>query len=401
MAENNLAVTKTKTAAELGEDVKANAKKSAPVTTFVGMNSLQIGNFLQEKYALQIAQLLPVTNKLGAERAISQAVLVISQNEALKECTPQSVIGSIMKAAMYGFNPNTEMGQCWFIPYNNNKQINGQWVTKKECQFQIGVRGWVKMLQNTGLVKRIINKAVHIEDEFSEVCGSKSEIIHKPCGKQVTWETLHCAYAIIEIILKDSKGKTLLDATGQVITGVYDLVMYKEEIDRLRKKGVKTADKSKLQGGWVDDAGEMGKAKVLKKLIKDELSHSDELMGVVDIDEKVFDITEANMATRELKPVSVESESEPENVEVLEVQEVVEAQKEKPFGEKIDIVSDIFADVRSGKLPITALTPSKEQVALICELISDGVIDISVIPDELLKINKLKNAVFEIEKKAS
>lgn len=380
---------------ELGKQIVANAKKSAPVTTFVGMNSLQIGNFLQEKYALQIAQLLPVTNKLGAERAISQAVLVISQNEALKECTPQSVIGSIMKAAMYGFNPNTEMGQCWFIPYNNNKQVNGQWVTKKECQFQIGTRGWVKMLQNTGLVKRIINKAVHIEDEFSEICGSKSEIIHKPCGKQVTWDTLHCAYAIIEIILKDSKGKTLLDAAGQVITGVYDLVMYKDEIDRLRKKGVKTADKSKLQGGWVDDAGEMGKAKVLKKLIKDELSHSDELMGVVDIDEKVFDITDANMATRELKPVSVESESEPENVEV------VEAQKEKPFGEKIDIVSDIFADVRSGKLPITALTPSKEQVALICELISDEVIDITVIPDELMKINKIKNAVFEIEKKAS
>ena len=115
-------------AKDLGSKIQQSAKqgveKAKPVTTFVGMNSIQIADFLKEKYALQIAQLLPVTNKLKAERVISMAVLVISHNESLKECTPSSVIGSIMKAAMFGFNPLPNLGQCWFIYFvSNNKRV--------------------------------------------------------------------------------------------------------------------------------------------------------------------------------------------------------------------------------------------------------------------------------------
>jgi len=385
-------------AKELGGKIQQSAKqgvqKSAPVTTFVGMNSVQIGDFLKEKYFYQIAQLLPVTNKLSAERIIAQSVLVISQNDSLKECTPQSVIGSIMKAAMYGFNPNAEMGQCWFIPYNNNKQIDGNWVTKKECQFQIGVRGWVKMLQNTGLVKRIINKAVHVDDEFLEVCGSKSEIIHKPCGQQVTWETIHASYAIIEIILKDGNGKILLDAMGQPITGVYDLVMYKPELDRIRKKGVKTADKSKLQGGWVDDAGEMAKAKVLKKLIKDELSHSDELMNIVGADEKVFDISDANMAKKEIVATPEVQQEETENVEV-ETVEVVETGKIGIIG--VDNTTAIFNNIRNGVYLPTEI--AKEYIEQIAFEIGKGIVPISDVPNELLIVKEIENAVLLIEQK--
>lgn len=385
---------------DLVNRVKASAKegveKAKPVTTFVGMNSVQIGNFLQEKYALQIAQLLPVTNKLSAERIIAQAVLVIGQNDSLKECTPQSIIGAIMKAAMYGFNPNPEMGQCWFIPYNNNnKQVNGQWLTKKECQFQIGVRGWVKLLQNTGLVKRIINKAVHIEENFKEVGGSKSEIIHDISGRQVTWETLHCAYAIIHIILKDNKGKILLDNLGQPIVGVYDLVMYKDEIDRLRKKGVKAADKSKLQGGWVEDAGEMAKAKVLKKLIKDELSYSDELMGIVNADEQIFDISDANMATKELIPTPVEeTAAESENVDFVDVQETVAETNDKNHW--VGKTLDFLAEIHKNGVP-KDIQPL--MIHNICSLIENGTTPIEYIPNELLSIKEIENAIFEREKK--
>lgn len=401
MAENNLAVTKTKTAAELAQDVKANAlKNTVKQTGFVGLTSVQLNRFLEREYGLQIQQLLPDCNKAKVQKVIAQAVLVISQNEALKECTPQSVIAAICKAAMYGFNPNQEMGQCWFIPYNNSYQDEqGQWQSKKECQFQMGARGWVQRVQNTGLVKRIINKAVHINDEFSEICGSKSEIIHKPCGEQVTWDTLFASYAIIEIILKDSKGRVLLDASGQPIVGIFDLVMYKPEIDRLRKMGVPKweRNKDKLLNAWVNNSGEMAKAKVLKKLIKDELPHSDEMEDMIESDEKVFDITQANMAKKGLIPVPVE-ENEPENVEVLEVMETQKIVENAWDGNNV-VFDNIWTAIVKGEIKPEEIEYSA--IDVICEKIKSGVIPYTDVPNELLSIKDIENAVFSMEQKTA
>lgn len=389
---------------DLGSKIQQSAKqgveKAKPVTTFVGMNSIQIADFLKEKYALQIAQLLPVTNKLKAERVISMAVLVISQNESLKECTPSSVIGSIMKAAMFGFNPLPNLGQCWFIPYINSKQdAQGQWFKEKECQFQIGEKGYLKLAQNTGLIKRLISSAVHVEDEFFETLGYGATITHVPKPNvEKTWENLYAAYCIVEIIMTDSKGKIVTDTSGTPITNTVHTVLYKNDIDRLRKMGVKTADKTKMQGGWVDSPFEMAEVKAVKKCLKDKVPLSDEAHDALFNDEKIFDITDANMATKELAPVpTAEPENmEAETIEVMEVQEVV-SEKELPLSPKTYEVDKIFQDVVSGKMPITALTPAKPQIALICELILNGTIIVADVPNELLSVKEIENAIYTVE----
>ena len=356
---------------KLAELVKANALKTqVKEKGFVGMNSVQIGLFLSNEYDLQIAQLLPVTNKLSAERIISMAVMVISGNENVKACTPASIIGAVMTCAMLGFNPLPAMNQAFFIPYAG------------KCEFQIGYKGWLQLLFNTGQVQSIITDAVHIEDKFQNIRGTDAKIIHEPCEKLITFETFRGAYAIVN--LKNG--------------GSFPLYFPKEKIEHLRKKGVKgkNADKNFLQNAWGTDYAAMGVVKVLKALIHNNLPLSDELQNAIKNDEAIIDITDANMATKELKPVSVESENEPENVEVLEVQEVAEVLEinDNNWVEKtVKFVANccIFGVPKD----ISAI-----MVHNMCDLISNGTIDIQNLHDDFLLIEEIKSTVFEIEKTA-
>jgi len=358
--------------ADLANKLKAAAKdgvqKSAPVTTFVGMNSVQIGSFLQEKYALQIAQLLPVTNKLSAERIISMAVMVISQNESVKACTPASIIGAVMTCAMLGFNPLPAMNQAFFIPYAG------------KCEFQIGYKGWLQLLFNTGQVQSIITDAVHVDDKFQNIRGTDAKIIHEPCEKLITFETFRGAYAIVNL------------KSG----GSFPLYFPKEKIEHLRKKGVKgkTADKSFLQNAWGTDYAAMGVVKVLKALIHNNLPLSDELQTAVKNDSSIIDITAANMATKELIPVSTE---DVEAVEVVEVKEIVTQESFAINPESFDDTTFYFWFEWAKQNPLIEFNHDTTQE--IVRRILIGEIDIKEVPNEWLSSKAIENAVLTAEQK--
>jgi len=365
--------------ADLANKLKAAAKdgvqKSAPVTTFVGMNSVQIGSFLQEKYALQIAQLLPVTNKLSAERVIAQATMVIAQNEGLKNCTPQSVIGGIMTAAMFGLNPLPALNQCFFIPYQENKQDSqGNWHKISVCQFQMGYAGALKMLYNTGLVESIVAEAVHIDDKFENIRGTDAKIVHIPCNKMVMPETILGAYCVIKL-----KG-----------FGCFEMYLPKERIEHLRKKG--SRGKNELSGAWKTDYAAMAIVKVIKALCK-KLPFSDEMLNKsFESDEEVFDISDANMATKEIAATPEVQQEEPENVVAVEV---VETEKGGIIG--VDNTTAIFNNIRNGVYLPTDI--AKEYIEQIAFEIEKGIVPISDVPNELLSIKEIENAVYSAEQK--
>jgi len=360
---------------KIQQSVKQGVDKVKPVTTFVGMNSVQIGSFLQEKYALQIAQLLPVTNKLKAERVIAQATMVIAQNEGLKNCTPQSVIGGIMTAAMFGLNPLPALNQCFFIPYQENKQDSqGQWHKISVCQFQMGYAGALKMLYNTGLVESIVAEAVHIDDKFENIRGTDAKIVHIPCNKMVMPETILGAYCVIKL-----KG-----------FGCFEMYLPKERIEHLRKKG--SRGKNELSGAWKTDYAAMAIVKVIKALCK-KLPFSDEMLNKsFESDEEVFDISDANMATGELKPISTEEpeNSEAETVEVMEVHEVMETTDKNHWVSKtLEFVKTVVVNGADKIQPL--------MIQNICDLIENGTIPIADVPNELLSIKEIENAVLIIE----
>jgi len=366
--------------ADLANKLKAAAKdgvqKSAPVTTFVGMNSVQIGSFLQENYALQIAQLLPVTNKLSAERIIAQATMVIAQNEGLKNCTPQSVIGGIMTAAMFGLNPLPALNQCFFIPYQENKQDSqGNWHKISVCQFQMGYAGVLKMLYNTGLVEYIVAEAVHIEDKFENIRGTDAKIVHVPCNKMVTQDTILGAYCVIKL-----KG-----------FGHFEMYLPKERIEHLRKKG--SRGKNELSGAWKTDYGAMSVVKAIKAACK-KLPFSDEMLNKsFESDDEVFDITAANMATKELIPVSTEDTENVEAVEVVEVQEVLQINPQN-IGNDTEFYK-WFEWAKQNPL----IEFNHDTTQEIVRRILIGEIDIKEVPNEWLSSKAIENAVLTAEQK--
>lgn len=345
---------------ELGSKIQQSAKqgvqKSQPFTSFVGMKSGQILDFLSSNYSLQIAQLLPDGNESEVKRIMAQASLVISQSEIIKACSPPTVVGCILSAVSFGLNPLPALNEVFFIPYGG------------KCTLQIGYKGWYKLLVNTGLLEYFIAEPVGKDEVFKCIRGSKAEIVHEQGFKMVTESTLIGAYAIAKL-----KGM-----------GEFSKFLCKEEIEHLRKKGSGS-------GAWKTDYGAMAVVKAIKKLIHTYLPISDQIKNLQkasSFDNSVIDITQANMATKELIPVSTE---EPENVEA-ETVEVVEVVESSDLW--VSKTLEFLAEIHKNGIP-KDIQPL--MIHNICSLIENGTTPIEYIPNELLSIKEIENAVLTVE----
>lgn len=162
---------KTKLAEKQGGNGKENLPARSGMKTLTGLKANQIAE-LFGAYKLQIAQAVP--KHLTAERMIQLATTVVSRNTDLKSCTPASVIGAVMNAAMLGLDITPQFGQAYFVPYNNSK------AGVKECQFMVGYRGWIQLFRRSNEISTIYAEVVREGDEFSVEYGLNMTLVHKP-----------------------------------------------------------------------------------------------------------------------------------------------------------------------------------------------------------------------------
>lgn len=116
----------------------------------------------QSKSAIEMA--LP--KHLNSERMIRLALTCFSTNQALRNCTPRSIIASVVVASQLGLEPGVA-GQGYLIPY------------KQTCTFVPGWQGLVGLLNNTGRATAWTG-AVFEGDEWVFELGSKPHCYHKP-----------------------------------------------------------------------------------------------------------------------------------------------------------------------------------------------------------------------------
>lgn len=94
-----------------------------------------------------------LTDVLGtpsrANRFISALISVANGNTMLRQAEPQSILGAAMVAATLGLDIVPTLGLAYIIPYG------------KQAQFQIGYRGLIQLMQNTGLMRRITTATVY------------------------------------------------------------------------------------------------------------------------------------------------------------------------------------------------------------------------------------------------
>lgn len=103
---------------------------------------------------------------LNPDRMMRLALTCFSTNPALRRCTPQSILASVVVASQLGLEPGIA-GQGYLIPY------------KDTCTFVPGWQGLVSLLNNTGRATAWTG-AVYEGDQWTFQLGSRPRCEHVP-----------------------------------------------------------------------------------------------------------------------------------------------------------------------------------------------------------------------------
>ena len=122
-----------------------------------------------------IANVLP--KHLTPERMAMIAYTAMQKTPKLLECSRESLIGSIMTAAMLGLEPSGPLGHGALIPYWNNRRRGGAGL---ECQFQPMYQGLLELARRSGFVESVQLRPVFKGDKYSYQFGLHPDITHVP-----------------------------------------------------------------------------------------------------------------------------------------------------------------------------------------------------------------------------
>jgi recombination protein RecT len=242
--------TKKPTAKDL---LKQTNQKVAKSNSLKGMNSSEISRFISQ-YKPTISQVLP--KHLNVERVMQICVNLVNNNPKLKECNAQSIISSVIQASELGFNPTQALGQCYFVPYKGNVQM------------QIGYKGYIDLARRSGQIKSLFAYCVYLGDDFKYELGLYPTIEHKPSEIEKEHSKITHVYAVAHY--KDG--------------GNSFIVLTKSEIEKLRKRNA--FQKATPTQAWATDYDKMSMAKAIKQLAK-WMPLSDEMQKAVTVDESI------------------------------------------------------------------------------------------------------------------
>jgi recombination protein RecT len=179
-----------------------------------------------------IAQMVP--QHLTAERLMRVAINCVAKTPGLQQCTPTSLLQSVLVAAELGLEPGGALGHLYLVPF------------KTTCTPIIGYRGFLELARRSGELASVRAVVVRVKDEFRLEEGIDQTIKHVP-KLDGDAGALRYVYAVAK----------LKDGSVQVE------VMSKHQVDAVRGRS-----RSGNSGPWVDDYDEMAKKTVFRRLAK-------------------------------------------------------------------------------------------------------------------------------------
>ncbi len=118
-----------------------------------------------------------LSDAIPFEYFMAAAFSAIRRDSKLKQCSPVSVLSSLMVAAQCGLAPHTPLGHFYLVPY------------KKEATPIIGYKGYVAMAYREPRIGSVHAHVVYEADEFDVQYGTSESIHHSPApgdrGKKV------------------------------------------------------------------------------------------------------------------------------------------------------------------------------------------------------------------------
>ena len=181
-----------------------------------------------------IAMALP--QHMTKEKMARVVITAITRTPKLLDCTPQSIMRSVIEASQLGLMPDGVLGHGYILPY------------KKTAVFIPGYKGLLDLARRSGEIAWVQAHVVYENDEFHYTYGADPTITHVPArikGKEPGPMT--AAYGIAKF------------KTGEVQFEV----MHKDEIENIRKRSRAAND-----GPWVTDYDEMARKTVIRRLCK-------------------------------------------------------------------------------------------------------------------------------------
>ncbi len=162
-------------------------KKDEPVGTIA-----RLQQFLETPY-MQNA----LHDLLGDAQMINRlkrvALMCISKNPKLRQCSLASVAGAVAESVRLGLEINDYRGSAHIVPYETKHGM--------EAVFQVGYQGLITLAYRTNVIQYIHADVVFTNDEWSVELGTSPKIVHKPNVVGDRGERLF-AYAVA--YLKDS-----------------------------------------------------------------------------------------------------------------------------------------------------------------------------------------------------
>jgi recombination protein RecT len=185
---------------------------------------------LLERSRTQIRLLLP--EHLDLDRVIRVALTAYRLSPEIRQCTPESILGAVMKACELGLEPGGALKQAWLVPFG------------RECTFQLSYFGMLDLARRSGQFRVIEARLVRERDDFAVLYTPEPELRHVPhLGPEPGVESHAYAY-------------------GRLFNGALVLeVMTRAEIEHVRQS-------STCGPVWKKHWGEMAKKTVIKRLLK-------------------------------------------------------------------------------------------------------------------------------------
>lgn len=236
-------------------------QKSMVLTNREKMGNLKI---ILEKNKSSIKSVLPM--HMTPERMVKIALVAASRDPKLLQCTPESILRSLIQASELGLEPFTGLQHAYIIPYRNNR------TQAMEAEFQPSYRGLIDLARRSGDILSLEAHCVHEKDIFECELGSEPRIKHVPCfGKE------RGKVVIVYAIARLKNGGTQFQP------------MDVDEIEKIRR-----SSKAANSGPWTQWWDEMAKKTVVKRLMKYlpasvELSRAITKDAMLDSDD-VFDV---------------------------------------------------------------------------------------------------------------
>jgi recombination protein RecT len=220
--------------------------QSKPLQLKSNPNAIAYRNLINgDPFRAALTAALP--KHLKVEHFIRVALAAMQRSPKLFECSPESVLLSLMRAAAMGLEPDGGvLGHGYLVPYWNSK------TRKYDCQFIPGYRGLIRLAHNSGDVADVWAEVAYEKDLFSYELGLEPKLQHKRNDVVDDPGPLRYAYAVARF--RDGERKFV--------------VLNKRDIDRIKSASASRDKSGKIVGPWLDWESEMWKKSAVRRLCK-------------------------------------------------------------------------------------------------------------------------------------